>query len=117
MAKKSWEKEFIKEQLGAYCGISDQMFVDEHFEVTKNELLMPELWARLTAYVYSNIAEDRDIEYYCPRPTFLDWILRRRKKVIFNLKVKDLLINPPKDPATKRIYIVSETDETILSGT
>jgi len=66
---------------------------------------------QIGVYFYTNMAETRNLTFYCPRPTFLDWLFRRTKRVIFKLEVKDLLLNPPKMPdRTKRIYIVKKID-------
>lgn len=65
------------------------------------------LTVRLSGFIYSNMIEERELTYYCDRPSFLDWLLRRCKKVKFNLKVKDLLLNP-KPENTERIYIVED---------
>ena len=57
----------------------------------------------LVGWIYSRTIEERKLTYYCERPTFLDWLFRRKKKVEFDFKASDLLINPP-DKNTLRIY-------------
>ena len=64
---------------------------------------------RLTGFIYSNLAEERDLNYYFDRPTFLDWLLRRRRKATFKLRVEDLLLNPPTTNKTIRIYVTERT--------
>jgi hypothetical protein len=39
------------------------------------------------------------------KPTFKEWLFGIKRVATFDLKVKDLLLNPPKDEIpTKRIY-------------
>ena len=99
---------FEKEKMAAYMKISEQVFTDIKLQVGQEgmDYYQNLLTCELTGYIYSNLAEERELKYFAPRPTFLDWLLKRRKVVKFNLKVKDLLLNPPKLENTQRIYIV-----------
>lgn len=73
---------------------------------TSDDFLQDKLTAQLTGFIYSNTIDERKLEYYLERPTFFDWLFRRRKKVVFDFKAKDLMLNPPKTNLDKilRVY-------------
>ena len=99
---------FEAEKLAAYKRISKELLNDTEFKLDNYEDYLNEtMTATLSSYIYNNMAEKRELIYYCDRPSFLDWLLRRSKKVIFNLEVRDLLLNAPKTNNTMRIYIVN----------
>lgn len=72
--------------------------------------LMEETSARFTAEILERTAEERTLEYTFKIPTFFDWLLRRKRKATFELKVKDLLLDPAnyKGFETVRTYEVKE---------
>jgi len=100
--------EFKKEKIAVFEKIKRELLNDLKTDIghIDNDFINDQLTAQLTGYIYSNMADERDLIYYCPRPKFFDWLFRRRKKVIFKLKIKDLLINASKPENTERIYIV-----------
>ena len=51
----------------------------------------------MTGTIRSKMIVERDLIYYAPKPSFLDWFFGREKRVVFKLDVKDLLITTPKD--------------------
>jgi hypothetical protein len=102
---------FERKKLRAYEKISlgkiealSEFSIDAVDEDVLNDLLT----VQITAYIYENTAEERELTYYCEPPTFLDWLFRRKKKAIFKLVVKDLLLDPPKVKDTERIYVVTQ---------
>lgn len=102
------QTEFKKERIAVMQKMSDELLNDLKFKLGQEggDIVCGQLTARLTGFIYSNMAEERDLVYYCVRPTFFDWLFRRAKKVVFNLKVKDLLLKAPKTNNTERIYEV-----------
>jgi len=106
--------EFIREKLHTYMKLSNLYFSELVLNIDKveDDYLLDTLTIELAGYIYTHSAEKRILTYYCPRPKFLDWLLRRAKKVEWELDVKDLLLNPPqgKDP-TKRIYLIERHKE------
>lgn len=99
---------FEKEKIAFTRMISKEMLIDtklefDHYSEADKGIII----SGLSSYIYTNMADKRKLVYYCNRPSFFDWLLRRTKKVVFNLEVKDLLLNPPKTNGTKRIYIVN----------
>lgn len=59
----------------------------EHFinDYTRN------IVSRLTLEMYERTADEKEIEITIERPSFLDWLLRRTKKKIVKVKLKDIL--------------------------
>lgn len=72
-----------------------------------DDFLKEMITIKVSSYIYENKAEERELVYYCDRPKFFDWLFRRRKKATFNLKVKDILIDPPKTDRSDRIYVTT----------
>lgn len=103
--------EFDLEKIQAFEKISNELVADKTFEVghADDDFINNLLTAKVSAYIYANTVDERDLVYLCERPKFTDWLFRRRKRAIFRLKVEDLLINPPKCKNTKRIYITEQS--------
>jgi hypothetical protein len=101
---------FEREKVTVMQKIASNILTDTSLEIATvlDDFVKNQMTMKLAANVYYNLSEERDLEYICKRPTFLDWLLRREKKVIFNLKVKDLLLNPPKLDNTMRAYFVEQ---------
>ena len=104
--------EFEKEKIATMQKISNEIFTDLELQVSQidNDIIYNTMTMRLSGFIYSNLADERSLDYYFDKPTFLDWILRRKRKATFNLKVKDLLLNPPKTKNSIRMYVI-EKDE------
>lgn len=101
------EKIRIKEIISEQC-ISD---LELNLGRTAENFINNELTVLLTGHVFSKTIEERTLSYYCEPPTFFDWLFRRRKKVNFDFKIKDLLINPPKNTEnTIRIYDINQSN-------
>lgn len=106
--------EFDKEKVAVMEKISRELLRDVEFGCgnTDMDVVTNQMTLKLTGYIYSNMADVRTLTYYCDRPKFFDWLFRRRKSVNWELKVKDLLLNPPKlKDRTTRIYLVDKIDE------
>jgi hypothetical protein len=99
---------FEREKVATYARISKEMLTDLKMKVEQSDddFIYDLLHAQLVGYIYSNMSEERDLVYWCKRPTFFEWLFRKSKKVVFKLQVKDILLNPPKDKNTARIYQV-----------
>lgn len=96
------EIQFKKERFSSQIKGFISVFTEAKIDV--DEFIVDELTYRLTSFVYSNTIDERTLTYYCPKPTFLDWLFGRTKKVEFEFKAKDLLLNPPQIKETIRIY-------------
>ena len=102
------EIKFEKEKVTVMKKISNEVLNDLKLEVSKvsDDFVNETITMLLTGFIYSDLADERNLDYYFDRPTFLDWLLRRKRKATFNLKVKDLLLNDPKTDNSMRIYVV-----------
>ena len=100
--------EFIDEKITAMRKISSCIVNKElKLGLNRDDFLEELLTAVLSAHIYSNMAEQRELVYSFKRPTFWEWITRKKRKATFTLNVKDLLINPPKNTDNViRIYEV-----------
>lgn len=79
--------------------------VGEH----NDDFLRNELTAQLSAFVYERTKEKRELVHYLDRPRFLDWLLRRRKKVTIIVDFKEWLINPPIEDYGYGVISIAET--------
>jgi len=102
------EVRFNREKVAAIMQMSKDCLVDLKLDIrqTSDNYISDTLTARLTGHIYSNTIDERKLEYHLERPTFFDWLFRRRKKVVFDFKAKDLMLNPPKTSPDKilRVY-------------
>lgn len=75
-------------------------------KATSNEdYIYDMLSTNMDAFLYTQTHEEQTITRYAGRPSFLDWILRRRKKYHWTVKMRDVLKNPPATNApTVRMY-------------
>ena len=102
------EIKFEKEKIAVMQKISKEVLNDLILEggSVNDDYVNNTFTMRLTAYIYSNLADEKTLDYYFERPTFWDWILRRKRKATFLLRVKDLLLSAPKTDNSIRIYVV-----------
>ena len=70
------------------------------------DFLKETMTLNLYGYIHSMAVEKKEIEYYCPKPTFMDWLLGRKRRVKFTLNVKDVLTNQPVLKDSVRVYDV-----------
>lgn len=104
---------FDKEKISAISKVAKDYILDVNLTAgtVNDDFVLDQLTLQLDAWILSNAAEERILTYYCPRPTFFDWLFRRRREVKWELNVKDLLLNPPKlKKETSRIYIIREIE-------
>lgn len=100
--------EFNKDRINTFIKFTSEYFesVDLELGSCDNGFVANLITLKLNGYILSNQKQERVLTYYCPRPTFFDWLFRRQKKVKFELLVKDILLNPPKlKYGTTRLYI------------
>ena len=104
--------EFTLECMADSIQWSEQYLCDLEMRVgMQSEDFMKELvTTRIKAYFYSHESDEKEMIFYSPRPRFLDWLLRRKKTHVVNVKVKDILKNPPKGIKTKRLYFFEEVN-------
>ena len=78
--------------------------------VESEDFMKQLLTVRIKAYFYSHESDEKEMIFYSKRPTFLDWLLRRKRRHVVNVKIKDILKNPPKGIKTKRLYFFEEVN-------
>ena len=93
------EAVFSREKIAAKMAVSERCLTDLKLNIgkTHEDYVLDRLTASLSGHIYSNTIDERKLEYYSEPPTFLDWLFRRRKLIIFDFKAKDLLLDPPSD--------------------
>lgn len=107
---------FTKKPFKTSLKISEELL----FNVTKTEGLDGDdfvnglITQQINGWLWEHTSEVRTLEYFCPAPSFTDWLFRKKKGVRFKLEVKDLLLNPPalKDKTLRTYEVVQvNTDE------
>ena len=99
--------EYQKEKIACTVKIPRKMLCDVKYTVAQNgdDEILELLTARLTGFIASRVAEERDFTHYFQPPTFFDWLFRRKRKFSLHITVKDVLKNPPQQPyGTIRMY-------------
>lgn len=106
------EASFEQEKIGEIMKFSKDFITDKELKIgsDNNDFMTNTLTAKMIAKIYTNTIDERDLIYYAERPTFFDWLFRRKKKVVFRFKAKDLLFNPPKN-GNSRIYIIERDND------
>ena len=102
------KSEYTKEEVSVMQKISKEVLNDLTLEANAKsfDIMYNTITMRLSGYIYSRTSEERKLEYYFDRPSFLDWALRRKRKAIFNLIVKDLALKKPEEN-TLRTYSIT----------
>ena len=111
---KKEEIAFDKERLSAFVKIEKQILDNKKFSVgyENRDFLKNLVTIMMRSHIYSNISEIRNIEHVLEKPTFLDWLFGRERKVNIEVKVKDLLLTtPPKGIDMARIYLMGIKNE------
>lgn len=82
--------EFEKQKIRAMIRMS---FQEMKLDVAQADadFINEELTFQLTSFIYQRTVEEREMVYYCPRPIFMDWLLRRKKRVVFNVNLKQVI--------------------------
>lgn len=62
--------------------IGYEYFIDEYTRMVKS---------RLTIERFERLAETKEVTFELERPTFLDWLLRRRKKETVTVELREIL--------------------------
>lgn len=91
------DQEYKKEKFMGNLVVTKEVKEDVEFYgyLVDNTLVQfkAELWAKIKP----------EVEVILDRPTFLEWMFRKRRKVI--IKAMDILIDPPNEPEkTVRMY-------------
>lgn len=111
------ETVFKKEKIASSLKISKELLAPNlglSIGQVADDIIMDTFSVQIEAFIYSNTVEQRTLEYYCPRPSFWDWLFHRQKRVTWQLSVKDLLKNPPSNAA--RIVVVERSAEDNSDG-
>jgi len=99
---------FNRERVAQHLRYSKEMVSQMRLTLNIEDYLTGELSAVLDSYLYTQTQEEKTISHYADRPKFFDWLLRRRKRVDFTIKARDVLLNPPPDnPPTIRLYEIN----------
>lgn len=82
--------EFEKQKIRAMIKMSFQSMKLEVAQCDA-DFINEELTLQLTSFIYQRTVEEREMVYYCPRPTFMDWLMRRKKRVVFTANLKQVI--------------------------
>jgi hypothetical protein len=96
--------EFTDERIRAAWKVSKEIFeVTMHVGMAEDDMLRDLYTVFIEAKIKTRLSEQRELTYYCPRPTFFDWLFRRTKRVKFNLDISHLKLREAPE-GTVNIY-------------
>lgn len=100
---------FSREKISTHCKVSRDIITEASIRIGNEgiDFIEETLTAQLEAFVWSRLSEKRTITNVFKRPSFLEWLFRKKREVKIEIDVKDLLLNPPVIESTKRIYEVN----------
>lgn len=102
------EHGFSKEKVAIFHKISEEVLNDVVKEIgyVGDDTAADKYMIRLSATVYAMTAAEIDVVYSFGIPTFMDWLLGRRRTVTINVKARDLLKHAPLQGDCIRTYAV-----------
>jgi hypothetical protein len=96
--------EFTREKISMYCKYSHE-YIESMSVIETEDIFVDMIIKRVDAFIATHMAETQILTYYCPRPTFFDWLFRREKKIEWSILIKDILKNPPR---FSQVYVIDE---------
>lgn len=101
---ETYEKKEVAEQIKIPMSVFTEMKTETG--QVMNDFVNETLTVQLQAFIYEQTIDERELIYEFNRPTFLDWLLRRKRKAIFHFKAADLLLNPPQEKNLRTYQII-----------
>ena len=90
--------DFKREALYMRCAYNKELTYD--LDSFPNYILQT-----LKTYIYSSTERKESFNYTFDPPTFLEWLLRKKREVTLKVVYKDVLVDPQEDPVvTVRFY-------------
>jgi hypothetical protein len=93
--------------------LKSSMLVDKKFwesDPGNEEYCQDQIQFNLEAYVLEHCWQKKQVDFTFERPSFLDWLFRRKRKVRIDLDIKDILIDPPKLPKDRDSVVMTWVD-------
>ena len=101
---------FHKNKLALITQMDSCMMDDVQLEAGCNnaDFMRNTFTLKLTAGFMAAMNETKTITVQAKRPSFLDWLLRRKRSFVFTVNSKEVLKNPPVVHGNVLIYEVTE---------
>lgn len=71
------------------------------------DILYNDLAIRLDAYLLARVKGYVNYSMFADRPTFAEWLFRKRRRFDFNIRIEDLKINKGADDVRRTINVES----------
>lgn len=100
---------YVKQKLSASACINKYL---SEYEINASEdRIKNELKVRVNAIFFSMMEKEKEETLTFNRPSFMDWILRRKKTVSFTVSCHKILENPPKtnEPLIYRVECIRKS--------
>jgi len=104
---KHKELEFIRKRVATFLKVDKDV---QKFEHDGDNFIKNKMTLRLEGYVYEMTIAEKEITYHFDKPSFLDWLLGRRKSKTIKISIADALNNPPETNNTSRLYYLEQID-------
>lgn len=88
--------EYKKEKIGCYEKYTNECYEELRIGQEGEDFIRNQLAVRLDNYIFTHMVGKYEHTKYFDRPTFLDWLLRRRRTINIKVDIKEMLPYPPK---------------------
>lgn len=98
------EQEFKKQKVAQFLRVAKKLLIDD------KDYVKSTIEVRLEGYMYERTIAEKEITYHLERPSFMDWLLRRRTSKTIKVNISEALNNPPETPNTTRLFDLKKLD-------
>jgi|SRR5688572_6151161 len=106
------EIKYNKEKVAANCKVSKELITDPKMFVGQEgmDYAMDTLTCQIETFIVSRLSETQKTRVYAERPTFLDWLLRRKRSFEIVVNAKEVIKNPPTFKGGSIMYAINQVD-------
>jgi len=93
------EETYTKQKISAYMKATPEMMTERNLRIGMDgeDFINDLLTCQLEAFIYKSAQPTQTTYHYVPRPTFLDWMLKRRKVINITVECDKVLKVAPDD--------------------
>lgn len=98
---------FKRERLTVGSRLSNNFIANAKIDVIQDHLYHS--WStHLDAYFYTHLKDTQTITVYHKRPTFFEWLFRKKIAIEVSIECKELFRNPPELDHNPFLYVVKQ---------
>ena len=91
--------QYEKVKVAAQKKIPLSVFNDIKLEIsqTGEDFINEVFTVRMQAFIYESTIAEKEVIYTFDKPSFLDWLLGRKRTAKFHIKMSEVLTSPPSE--------------------